>query len=319
MHYSTIAGTGGYLPKKIVTNDDLSAMVDTSHEWIVSRTGICQRHIASEYETCASMGEIAARRALEQAGVPVSDVQMIIVATTTPDKIMPSTACLIQERLGVSGIPAFDITAACTGFVYGVSIADQFIRSGMMKHILVIGTEVMSRVIDWSDRATCVLFGDGAGAALLSRSETPGVMSTHLYADGTYKDLLSVPGITQCLESGAKPTVHMSGREVFRFAVNALGEIVDATLAANQLEKSSIQWLVPHQANVRIIEALAKKLQLPMDRVVVTLHEQANTSAASIPMAMDLAVRDGRIKRGELLLLEAIGGGFTWGSALIRY
>ena len=319
MHYSKIAGTGGYLPKKILTNEALSAMVDTSHQWIVSRTGICQRHIASEHETCASMGEIAAHRALEQAGVALSDVQMIIVATTTPDEIMPSTACLIQERLGAPGIPAFDITAACTGFIYALSIADQFIRSGMMEHILVIGVEVMSRIVDWSDRATCVLFGDGAGAALLSRSHTPGVMSTHLYADGTYKDLLSVPGITHCLKFHSKPTVHMSGREVFRFAVNALGDMVDVTLAANQLEKSAIQWLVPHQANVRIIEAMAKKLQMPMDRVVVTLHDQANTSAASIPMAMDLAIRDGRIKRGELILLEAIGGGFTWGSALIRY
>ena len=319
MHYSTITGTGGYLPKKILTNEDLSAMVDTSHEWIVSRTGICQRHIASEHETCASMGEIAARRALEQAGIAVSDVQMIIVATTTPDQIMPSTACLIQERLGIQGIPAFDITAACTGFVYAMSIADQFIRSGMMKHILVIGVEVMSRIINWSDRTTCVLFGDGAGAALLSCSETPGILSTHLYADGSYKELLSVPGISACLEAQSKPTIHMSGREVFRFAVNALGEVVDATLAANQLEKSAIQWLVPHQANIRIIEAMAKKLQLPMDRVVVTVHEQANTSAASIPMAMDLAIRDGRIKRGELILLEAIGAGFTWGSALIRY
>lgn len=319
MYYSKISGTGSFLPKKILTNADLATKVDTSHEWIVSRTGICQRHIASEEESCSFMGTMAAQRALEQAGLGVSDVQMIIVATTTPDQIMPSTACLIQERLGAKKIPAFDITAACTGFIYALSIADQFIRSGMMEHVLVIGTEAMSRIVDWNDRTICVLFGDGAGAVLLSRSHKPGVMSTHLYADGIHKDLLWVPSIRDGLESGIKPTIQMSGREVFRFAVNALGEVLDEALVANELKKEAIQWLIPHQANLRIIEAMAKKLQLPMDKVVVTLDKQANTSAASIPMAMDLAIRDGRIKKDHVVLLGAIGSGFTWGSALIRY
>lgn len=319
MYYSKIIGTGGYLPKKIVTNAELAKQVNTSDEWILSRTGIRQRHIASNEETCARMGEMAALNALEKAGMQANELQMIIVATTTPDQIMPSTACLIQDRLEAFGIPAFDITAACTGFVYALSIADQFIRSGMMQNVLVIGTEVMSRLIDWQDRSTCILFGDGAGAVILKRAEQPGIMSTHLYADGTYKHLLAVPNINNTTPANFKPTIQMLGREVFKFAVNALSQVIDDTLSANQLTKKSIRWLIPHQANIRIIEALAKKLDLPMEQVIVTVNKHANTSAASIPLALDLAIQDQRIQREDLILLEAIGGGFTWGSALIRY
>jgi 3-oxoacyl-[acyl-carrier-protein] synthase-3 len=312
MNYSKIIGTGSYLPKKILTNFDLEKMLDTSHDWIVKRTGIHQRHIAASNETALSMAEMAALAAMSAAGIEARDIGLIIIATTTPDKIFPSTACLLQQRLNIAGCPAFDLNSvACTGFVYAVSIADQFIRQGKVNNALVIGSEVMTRVVDWNDRSVAVLFGDGAGAVLLSKSQEPGVLSTHLHADGTHKDILSLDTPTGYMQ--------MKGNQLFKLAVNMLDDLFDETLAANQLQKSDIDWLVPHQANIRIIEAMAKKLDLSMERVIITLDKQGNTSAASIPLALDEAVRDKRIKRGDTLLLEGIGGGLTWGSALIKY
>jgi 3-oxoacyl-[acyl-carrier-protein] synthase III len=322
MTYARIIGTGGFLPQKILTNADLEKMVDTSDEWIIERTGIKKRHIAAEHETTCDLAEAAARRALDAAGLDATALDLIIVATTTPDRVFPSTACLLQERLGVHGCPAFDIQAVCTGFVYALAIAEKFIRTGAARRALVIGAETLSRITDWTDRGTCVLFGDGAGAVILEASDEAGILSTHLHADGQYKDLLTVPsGISQGYDQvqAGNAFMKMEGNEVFKVAVNTLGDIVDETLAANQLEKSDIDWLVPHQANIRIISATAKKLKMPMERVVVTVAEHGNTSAASVPLALDVAVRDGRIKRGDTLLLEAFGGGFTWGSALVRY
>lgn len=322
MTYARISGTGGFLPEKILTNADLEKMVETSNEWIIERTGIKKRHIAAENETTCDLAEAAARRALDAAGIAATELDLIIVATTTPNRIFPSTACLLQDRLGVHGCPAFDVQAVCTGFVYALAIADKFIRTGSARRALVIGAETLSRIIDWTDRGTCVLFGDGAGAVILEASEEPGILSTHLHADGQYKDLLTVPsGISQGYDKvrAGSAFMQMEGNEVFKVAVNTLGDIVDETLAANQLQKSDIDWLVPHQANIRIITATAKKLKMPMERVVVTVAEHGNTSAASVPLALDVAVRDGRIKRGDTLLLEAFGGGFTWGSALVRY
>jgi 3-oxoacyl-[acyl-carrier-protein] synthase-3 len=318
--YSRIAGTGGYLPATILTNDQIAATVDTSDDWIVERTGIRQRRVAAPDETASGMAEQAARKALESAGLAPASIELIIVATTTPDRTFPSTACLLQARLGVRHCPAFDIQAACSGFIYGLSVADQYIKSGMVKTALVVGSEVYSRVLDWSDRSTCVLFGDGAGAVLLTASDDPGVFSTHIHADGRYQDLLYLPNhhvaATDPLESRY---LKMEGNEVFKIAVNTLGDIVNETLEANGLPLSAIDWLVPHQANIRIIAATAKKLKLPMERVVVTIDRQGNTSAASIPLALDEAVRDGRIQRGHVLLMEAFGGGFCWGSALVRF
>ncbi len=312
MNYSKIIGTGGYLPKKVLTNFDLEKMLDTSHDWIVKRTGIHQRHIAASDETALSMAEMAALAAMSRAGITATDIGLIIIATTTPDKTFPSTACLLQQRLNIAGCPAFDLNSvACTGFVYAISIADQFIRQGKVNNALVIGSEVMTRVVDWNDRSVAVLFGDGAGAVILGKSQEPGILSTHLHADGTHKDILSLdtpPGYMQ-----------MKGNQLFKLAVNMLDDLFDETLAANQLQKSDIDWLVPHQANIRIIEAMAKKLDLSMERVIITLDKQGNTSAASIPLALDQAIRDERIKRGDTLLLEGIGGGLTWGSALIKY
>ena len=322
MTYARIAGTGSYLPEKILTNADLEKIVETSDEWIVSRTGIRERHIAADHETASGLAEIAARRALAAAGREPDEIDLIIVATTTPDRIFPSTACLLQERLGISGCAAFDVQAVCTGFVYALSIADKFVRTGATKRALVVGTETLSRLIDWRDRSTCVLFGDGAGAVVVEAADAPGIISSHLHADGRYKDLLTVPaGISENYERlrSGQAFVQMQGNEVFKMAVNTLGDIVDETLAANGLPQSHIDWLVPHQANVRIIAATAKKLGLPMDRVVVTVDRHGNTSAASIPLALDEAVRDGRIKRGERVLLEAFGGGFTWGALLLTY
>jgi len=321
--FSRIAGTGSYLPEKIVTNHDLAKIVETSHEWIVERTGIEKRHLAADDETTCDLAEKAARLAMEMAGKTAEDIDLIIVATTTPDLIFPSTACLLQSRLGVTnGGAAFDVQAVCTGFVYALGIADKFIQSGSHKCALVIGAETLSRIVDWNDRNTCVLFGDGAGAVILEASEEAGILSTHLHADGDYADLLKVnAGISKnsdILKSGGA-FVEMRGNEVFRVAVKTLGRIVDETLAHNKLQKSDIDWLVPHQANIRIIAATAKKLKMSMDNVVVTVNEHGNTSAASIPLALDTAVRDGRIKRGETLLLEGFGGGFTWGSALIKF
>ncbi len=319
--YSRIIGTGSYLPEKVLDNHDLEKMVDTSDEWIRERTGIAKRHIAAEDETTCDLAEQAARRALEAAGKTAADIDLIIVGTTTPDKVFPSTACLLQQRLDIHGCPAFDLQAVCTGFVYALSVADKFIRSGSHRCALVIGAETLSRIVDWTDRGTCVLFGDGAGAVVLEASDEPGILSTHLHADGAYEALLHVPfGISSGYGAvtDGRAFMQMRGNEVFRVAVNTLGRIVDETLAANGLEKSDIDWLVPHQANIRIIKATAKKLNMDMDHVVVTVAEHGNTSAASIPLALDHAVRAGKIQPGETLLMEAFGGGFTWGSALLK-
>ena len=322
MKHSRIIGTGRYLPEKVLSNFDLEKMVDTTDEWIRSRSGIERRHVAADGEMTSDLAEHAARRALEAAGVAPAELDMIIVGTTTPDTIFPNVGCLVQERLGAGGCAAFSVEAACSGFIYGLSIADNFIRTGAVRTVLVIGAETLSRIIDWNDRATAVLFGDGAGAAVLRADSSPGVMSTHLHADGRYKDLLYFPtgaskGMRPVGEDGN--AVQMKGNEVFKVAVNTLGRTVDETLEANGLQKHHIDWLIPHQANIRIIQATAKKLDMPMDRVVLTVQDHGNTSAASVPMALDVAVRDGRIETGNLLLLEAFGGGFTWGSALVRW
>ncbi len=320
--YSRITGTGGYLPERVLSNHDLELMVETSDAWIRDRTGIEKRHIAAGGETTCDLAEHAARRALEAAGRSAADVDLIIVATTTPDRIFPSTACLLQQRLDIHGCAAFDVQAVCTGFVYALGVADKFIRTGSAKCALVVGAETLSRIVDWTDRTTCILFGDGAGAVVLEASDEPGILSTHLHADGSYESLLTVnAGVSQGfdrLQIGGG-FIEMKGNEVFKMAVNTLGRIVDETLHANHMKKSDIDWLIPHQANIRIIHATAKKLKLPADRVVITVDQHGNTSAASVPLALDVAVRDGRIKRGEVLLLEAFGGGFTWGSALLRY
>ena len=319
MIYSRIAGTGSYLPEKVLTNADLEKMVETSDEWIRERTGIHKRHIAAEGQTTCDLAEQAARSALAAAGITAADIDLVIVGTTTPDKIFPSTACLLQKRLGIHGSPAFDVQAVCSGFVYAISVADKFIRTGSAKRALVIGAETLSRITNWQDRTTCVLFGDGAGAVVLEASDEPGILSTHLHADGEYDELLHVPGGVSRGNEGGRVFMEMQGNEVFKVAVRTLGRIVDETLEANQMQKSDIDWLVPHQANIRIIAATAKKLDMPMEKVVVTVHDHGNTSAASIPLALDVAVRDGRIKRGETVLLEAFGGGFTWGSVLLKF
>lgn len=316
--FSRIAGTGGYLPAKVLTNEDLAAQVETSDQWIVERTGIRRRHIAAENETASSMAEIAARQALDAAQVEPSALDLIIVATGTPDRVFPSTACLLQHRLGISGCGAFDVQAACSGFIFALSVADQYIRSGTAKQVLVVGTEVNSRIIDWSDRGTCILFGDGAGAVIVQAAKEPGILSTHIHSDGQFQDLLFVPNPNSGSPSGGRHLV-MQGSEVFKVAVNTLGRIVDETLLANGMRQSDIDWLVPHQANIRIISATAKKLGLPMERVVLTIEDQGNTSSASVPLALNEAIRDGRIRRGQTVLMEAFGGGFAWGSALLRY
>ena len=318
MIYSRIIATGGYLPDRVMDNAELESMIDTSDEWIQERTGIKARHIAAENETTCDMAEQAARKALAVADIDANTIDQIIVATTTPDWIFPSTACLLQERLGITNnCAAFDVQAVCTGFIYAMSIADKFIKSGAHKRILVVGADVNSRITDWTDRGTCVIFADGAGAVILEASSEPGIYSTHLHANGKYTNLLYIPaGVSK---PGDYPYMKMRGNEVFKFAVNTLGEIVDETLSANNLAKSDIDWLVPHQANIRIIAATAKKLDLPMERVVLTIAEHGNTSGGSIPLALDSAITSGNIKPGEILLLEAFGAGFTWGSALIRY
>lgn len=319
--YSKIIGTGGYLPKKVLTNYDLEKIVETTHDWIVERTGIHKRHIAEGEENSLTMAENAARKAIEAANIKPTDIDLIIVATTTPEKSFPSTACLLQASLGIPNVPAFDLNAtACAGFMYGLSIADQFIRNNNAKCALVIGSEVASRMLDWTDRTTCVLFGDGAGAVILSASEEPGIISTHLHADGSHQDVLYLDAFGGNPNALKEPTyVQMSGKQLFKLTVNLLGELFDETLAKNNLQKADIDWLVPHQANIRIIQGLAKYLDLPMERAIITLDEEGNTSSASIPLALDKAIRDGRIKRGDMLLLEGIGGGLAWGSALIKY
>lgn len=320
MIYSKIAGTGSFLPEKVLSNKDLEAMVETSDQWITDRTGIKKRHIVSEEETTTDLAFYAAEKAIKAAGINNDEVDLIIVATTTPTRVFPSTAALVQERLNIrSGCPAFDIQAVCTGFIYALTVADKFIKSGTVKNALVIGAESLSRIVDWTDRNTCVLFGDGAGAVVLQASEEPGVLSTHIHCDGQYNQLLTVPTGPGSIPSEAMEYIEMQGNEVFKVAVKTLSSIVDETLATNKLSKSDVDWLIPHQANIRIIAATAKKLSMSMDHVVVTVDEHGNTSAASIPLALDTAVRDGRIQRGETLLLEAFGGGFTWGSALLKY
>ena len=321
--FSRIAGTGSALPQKVLTNKDLEQFVETSDEWIASRTGIRQRHVVADGETTADLAERAARAAMEAAGVQASELDMIGLGTTTPNLIFPSTACLVQHRLGANGCAAFDVNAACSGFIFALSIADQFIRAGTCKTILVIGAETLTRMLDWSDRNTCVLFGDGAGAVVLKADAEAGILSTHLHADGGKKELLYNPvGVSEGFkpdEKNAGVRVLMTGNEVFKHAVKALDAVVDETLAANGLDKSALDWLIPHQANLRIIEATAKRLEMPMDRVIITVDKHGNTSAGSVPLALDEAVRSGKVQRGQLLLLEAFGGGFTWGSALIRY
>jgi 3-oxoacyl-[acyl-carrier-protein] synthase-3 len=311
MTYARIVGTGSYLPERVVSNKDLEKTMDTTDEWIRERTGIKRRHIAADGESSADMGLVAAQRAIEASGVEIADIDLIIVGTTTPEKVFPATACIIQRRLGVGGCPAFDIQAACSGFVFGLDLAKRQIETGGASCALVIGTEKLSSIVDWEDRGTAVLFGDGAGAVVLHASDKPGILSTHIHSDGQYEDLLQVP-----VETGV---IAMNGNAVFRKAVSMLDSMAREIIADNQFADGELTWLVPHQANMRIIAAAAKKTNMPMERVIVTVDEHANTSAASIPLALDVAVRDGRIKAGDILLLEAFGAGFTWGSALVRY
>jgi 3-oxoacyl-[acyl-carrier-protein] synthase-3 len=322
MTYSRIAGTGSYLPEKVVTNKDLEKVVDTSDEWIRERTGIKRRHLAADGETTSDLALAAANNALEMAGISAEDIDLIVVGTATPDKVFPATACIIQRRLGIGGCAAFDIQAACSGFVYGLDVADRYVRTGAAQNALVIGAETLSRIVNWEDRATAVLFGDGAGAVVLQACDEPGIISTHIHADGQYEDLLQVQqGISRGYDAvrAEQAFIEMNGNAVFRRAVATLDSIARETLDKNNIDKHDLDWFVPHQANLRIISAAAKKLDMPMERVIVTVDEHANTSAASIPLAFDAAVRDGRIQRGELILFEAFGAGFTWGSALLKF
>ena len=316
---SRIIGCGSYLPERILTNEELSTMVETSDDWIVSRTGIRQRHIAADGELTSDLAVEAARKAMDAAGVSAADLDMIVVATTTPDKTFPATATRVQARLGCTRGAAFDLQAVCSGFIYGLSVADNFIRLGQARTVLLIGAETFSRILDWSDRNTCVLFGDGAGAVVLSAGEDAGhgILSTHLHSDGRLEDILYVDGGPS--STGTAGHVRMSGKEVFRHAVVNLTEIVDEALEANGLKRADIDWIVPHQANRRILDGTARKLKLPPERVVVTVDRHANTSAASIPLALDVALGDGRIKSGDLVLMEAMGGGLTWGASLVRW
>jgi 3-oxoacyl-[acyl-carrier-protein] synthase-3 len=321
LKYSRITGTGSYLPEKVVHNTDLEKIMDTSDQWIRERTGIERRHYAAEGQTTVDMAEVAARRAVEAAGLAPADIDLIVFATATPDLVFPNSGTLLQARLGCTGSPAFSVEAACSGFIYALSIADKFVRLGDARRALVVGAETLTRITDFTDRTTAILFADGAGAVVLEASDEPGILSTHLHADGGYRDLLyCTGGVSKGYPPGSdnRAVIRMAGRETFRIAVNMLGNSVDEVLEKNNLDKSAIDWLVPHQANIRIIQAVAKKLELPMERVIVTVQEQGNTSAASVPLALDTGVRDGRISKGELLLLEAFGGGFTWGAALVR-
>jgi len=321
--YSRIAGTGSYLPEKVLTNDDLAQIVETSDEWIAARTGIRQRHIAADGETTGDLAFHASIRALQAAGVDAEALDLIVLGTTTPDLVFPSTACLLQYRLGAGSCAAFDVNAACSGFIYALTVADKFIRTGAASNALVVGSETLTRMVDWSDRTTCVLFGDGAGAVVLKADQETGILSTHLHADGGKKELLWNPvgvsvGFTPN-EPRAGVRINMAGADVFKYAVKALDSVVEETLQANGLDRHDINWLIPHQANLRIIEATAKRLDMPMERVVVTVDKHGNTSAGSVPLALDVGIGSGKIQRGQLLLLEAFGGGFTWGSALLRY
>ncbi len=317
--HARIVGTGAYLPEKVLTNRDLESMVDTSDEWIFSRTGIRERHIAAPNEHASDLAFHAAKRALHAANIEPAKIGLIIVATTTPDMIFPSTACILQSKLGIHGCPAFDVQAVCTGFVYALATADLFIRAGHCEHALVVGSEVFTRILDWNDRGTCVLFGDGAGAVVVSRSDQPGILASRMHADGSYAGILSVPGTVCGGRIEGSPFVAMEGNAVFKLAVRVLGEVAEEVLPLARLEKSQIDWLIPHQANTRIIESAARKLGLGMERVVVTVDRHGNTSAASIPLALDTAVRDGRIRPGHNVLLEGVGGGFTWGAVAMRW
>jgi 3-oxoacyl-[acyl-carrier-protein] synthase III len=316
---SYIAGTGRYLPARVLTNDDLAKSVATSDEWIRSRTGIAQRHVAADDEKTSDLALAASRPALEAARLSPQDVDLIIVATTTPDMVFPSTACILQAKLGARGGAAFDVQAVCAGFVYALTIADKMVSSGAARNALVVGAEIYSRILDWSDRGTCVLFGDGAGAAVLLPSDEPGILASKLHADGAYSDILCVPGHVSGGQVSGRPYVHMDGQHVFKFAVKVLAEAAQDALALAGLPISAIDWLIPHQANLRIMDATAKKLHVPPERVVVTVDKHANTSAASIPLALDVAVRDGRIERGQHVMMVGVGGGFTWGSVLVRW
>jgi 3-oxoacyl-[acyl-carrier-protein] synthase-3 len=317
MKHSRITGTGSYLPERILTNAELERSIDTTDEWIFTRTGIRERHIVAEGQYTSDMALEAAKKAIEAANIHIQSIDLIVLATTTPDRTFPSTACLLQQKLGIINCPAFDLQAVCSGFVYALATADNFIKADAAKCVLVVGADAMSRITDWTDRSNCILWGDGAGAVILQASDEQGILSTHLHANGNFADMLTVPqGVSN--QEGSK-TILMEGNAVFKMAVNTLDAIVDDTLAANGLEKSDIDWLVPHQANIRILQSTAKKLGMSMDRVVTTVDKHGNTSAASIPLALDVAVRDGRIKRGETILMEAFGGGFTWGSVLMKY
>jgi 3-oxoacyl-[acyl-carrier-protein] synthase III len=317
--YSRIAGTGSYLPEKILTNFDLERIVDTSDEWIRTRTGIVQRHIAAEHQMASDLALEASRQAIDAAGIKAQEIDLIILATTTPDMIFPSTACILQDKLGISGGPAFDVQAVCSGFIYALATADMFISSGKCRNALVVGTEVYSRILDWTDRSTCVLFGDGAGAVVLTQSDQPGILSSHLHANGGYNKVLAAPGNICSGKIQGTPFITMEGNTVFKFAVKVLEEAVTEAVTANNLQATDIDWLIPHQANIRIIKSTAKKLGIPMKKVVTTVDQHGNTSAASVPLALDIAVRDGRIKSDQCVLLEGVGGGFTWGSILLRW
>jgi 3-oxoacyl-[acyl-carrier-protein] synthase III len=316
---SRIAGTGRYLPAAVLSNEALAQRVATSDEWIRTRTGIRQRHIAADDEQTSDLALAAARPALAAAGIAAQDVDLIIVATTTPDMIFPSTACILQEKLGARGGAAFDVQAVCSGFVYALALADRMIVSGMAKNALVVGAEIYSRILDWNDRGTCVLFGDGAGAVVLVPSAEPGILSAHLHADGHYRRILCVPGQVQRGAITGTPFLHMDGQGVFKFAVKVLAEVAHEALDACNLGTDAIDWLIPHQANIRIMDATARRLKLPLERIVTTVDMHANTSAASIPLALDVAVRDGRIRPGHRLMLLGVGGGFTWGSVFLRW
>jgi 3-oxoacyl-[acyl-carrier-protein] synthase III len=317
--HSRIAGTGRYLPQRVLTNDALALEVATSDEWIRSRTGIRQRHIADESEKTSDLALAASREALAAASIAPADVDLIVMATTTPDMVFPSTACILQAKLGARGGPALDVQAVCSGFVYALGIADRMVAGGMVRNALVVGAEIYSRILDWKDRGTCVLFGDGAGAVVLVPAREPGILSAHLHADGHYKDILCVPGQVDRGGVTGTPFVHMDGHAVFKFAVKVLAEVANEALAANRMTTADIDWLIPHQANIRIMDATARKLELPPDKVISTVDLHANTSAASIPLALDVAVRDGRIRPRQHLMLVGVGGGFTWGSVFVRW
>lgn len=320
MTHSKIIGTGSYLPAKVLTNYDLEKIVDTSHDWIFSRSGISERHIAADKELTSDLALQASLKAIEAAGISVDEIDLVIVATTSPDQIFPSTACILQDKLGIkSRGPAFDIQAVCGGFVYALNTADMYIKGGQARTALVVGAEVLSRMVDWKDRTTCVLFGDGAGAVVLRASEQPGIVASKLHADGSHREMLKAAGNVRNGEIDGDPFLRMDGQAVFKFAVKVLSDVVEEILEEQNLSGSDISWLVPHQANIRIIEATAKKLGLGMENVVVTVASHGNTSAASIPLALDTAVRDGRIQAGQNILIEAVGGGFTWGATLIKW